>query len=52
MCLCLEPLVIKIEDKMVKKNKQNGFIPLIIMLILVIVAVIAVAFLRVYKAQG
>jgi Tfp pilus assembly protein PilX len=38
---------------MTKNNKnQNGFIPLVIMLLLAIVAVIAVAFIRVYKAQG
>jgi Tfp pilus assembly protein PilX len=38
---------------MIKKNKmQNGFIPLIIMLLLVVAAVVAIAFLRVYKAQG
>jgi flagellar basal body-associated protein FliL len=38
---------------MIQKNKkQNGFIPLIIVLMLLIGAAIAVAFLRVYKAQG
>jgi Tfp pilus assembly protein PilX len=37
---------------MVNKNKDSGFIPLVILLLLVIVAVIAVAFIRVYKAQG
>gem|GEM_PF-4460561 len=35
-----------------KAKSQNGFIPLVIVLILLIVAVIAVAFMRVYKAQG
>jgi Tfp pilus assembly protein PilX len=37
---------------MVNKNKDSGFIPLVILLLLVIVAVIAIAFIRVYKAQG
>jgi Tfp pilus assembly protein PilX len=37
---------------LIKTKIQNGFIPLVIMLLLVILAVIAVAFLRVYRAQG
>jgi Tfp pilus assembly protein PilX len=38
---------------MVKSNTtQKGFIPLVIILLLLIVTAIAVAFMRVYKAQG
>jgi hypothetical protein len=38
---------------MLNKNKyQDGFIPLVIALLLLILLVVAVAFLRVYKAQG
>jgi Tfp pilus assembly protein PilX len=40
------------RQKRLGKANSTGFIPLVIMLLLVIAAVIAVAFIRVYKAQG